>query len=604
MAKVSVPLCAIAGIAILLISLIPQVHLCFVRGEHWNGAYAAVQGDELLYSAYINALLAGRDRRNDPFGGRDNIAASPIPESSYSIQIVPAFALTSFARLTGTTAATAFIVLTGTTALLASMALFWVILCVTGNNVAALTGTLFVLCFGAAAGRQGLLGLLFSEDVLAVGLPFLRRYAPAAAFPLLFVFFSFVWHAFRNPRRGTYIYALLAGLTLAILMFSYFYLWTACAAWVLCLGFLWLVLRPGDRRNSLLVLTVVAALVAAASIPYGYLLGKRAVDHDQQQVLLSTHQPDFFRVPEIIGVLVLLMLIVAVRRRKTVWSARGTVYAASFALLPLVVFNQQILTGKTMQPYHYEAFIINYAVLLGVVLAVAVQWKSPGRTAKWIAVLSLFWGVLEVSIPAAANSTPKGIVHDEMIPVFLRLNALTTQDGTLDGLRTQGWAPTVVFSADMAVNQWLPTWTSQPTLLDVGGVYFGVSSAERKQFLYAQLYYSNIDAEELKEILNDRSADRALNYYARSALFGPDRILPALTFDFVPLRSQDIETAVRAYAAFADAFSPEQMLQYRLRYLIKPADREEDLSRIDLWYKREPPERVGRYELYRLRIRE
>jgi hypothetical protein len=140
-------------------------------------------------------------------------------------------------------------------------------------------------------------------------------------------------------------------------------------------------------------------------------------------------------------------------------------------------------------------------------------------------------------------------------------------------------------------------------LLDVGGVYFGVSPGERKQFLYAQFYYSNIDTREVSEILNDQSADRALNY-ARSAIFGPERILPALTFDFIPVSLQEIETEVRAYQAFANSFSREQMLQYRLNYLIKAVYGEEDLSRIDLWYEREPAERVGHYELYRLRIRE
>ena len=36
------------------------------RGAEWHGAYALVDGDEFLYSAYINALIENRPRRNDP----------------------------------------------------------------------------------------------------------------------------------------------------------------------------------------------------------------------------------------------------------------------------------------------------------------------------------------------------------------------------------------------------------------------------------------------------------------------------------------------------------------------------------------------------------
>ncbi|MBA3356130.1 MAG: hypothetical protein H0U18_09390 [Pyrinomonadaceae bacterium] len=77
--------CAAASAAIMLLALIPQIHLWFVRGRDWNGAYATLQGDEFLCSAYINALIDGRPRRNDPFAGQDNRPVSPLPESSFSI---------------------------------------------------------------------------------------------------------------------------------------------------------------------------------------------------------------------------------------------------------------------------------------------------------------------------------------------------------------------------------------------------------------------------------------------------------------------------------------------------------------------------------------
>src|SRR5216683_1767846 len=84
-------LCAATSAAMILLSLIPQIHLWIVRGRDWNGAYVTSQGDEPLYSAYINALIDGRTRRNDPFAAKDDTSTSPLPESTFSIQFVPAY---------------------------------------------------------------------------------------------------------------------------------------------------------------------------------------------------------------------------------------------------------------------------------------------------------------------------------------------------------------------------------------------------------------------------------------------------------------------------------------------------------------------------------
>jgi hypothetical protein len=68
-------------------------------------------------------------------------------------------------------------------ALLSSISIFWLFTSsITDRKLAAL-GVLFVLCLGAAAGGQGLIGLLTRADVTFFGLPFLRRYEPAPLFP-------------------------------------------------------------------------------------------------------------------------------------------------------------------------------------------------------------------------------------------------------------------------------------------------------------------------------------------------------------------------------------------------------------------------------------
>ena len=596
--------CALAVVAISFLALMPQIHFWFARGTEWHGAYATLQGDEFLYSAYVNALIDGRPRRNDPFAGRDSTPTSPLPESTFSIQFIPAFVIARLAQACGASASTAFIALIGVAGLLASLSLFWLLVSITGDRRLAAVGVMFVLCFGTLAGGQGLIGLLLRPGVIFLGLPFLRRYQPAAVFPLFFVFCALFWQALSSEnRRRAWLHSTLAGLTLAVLIFSYLYLWTAAAAWLACLAFFWLYLRPkAERRRVLGLLTITAAITIFALIPYAYLVSHRPASLDEAQTLVLTHRPDPFRAPEIIGALILVALVMGVRRGKIKRSDPRVIFAASFALLPLVLFNQQVLTGRSMQPYHFETFVTNYAALVGLVIVTTLLYQPiKRRSLLWIALLCFLWGAVEVSMPVLANYR-SNIVADQMVPVLLRLQELSKQDGTLASLREQGRAATLVFSPQREVMGLLPTWTPQGTLLGMGGLDFGsASQKERKEMFYMYLYYSAADAGRLRELLNERTDDTFTSHYARIAIFGHERVVPMLSFDLKPIQQEEIEAEVRAYQAYADSFAREKVLLRPLTYVITRG--ESDLSHIDLWYERDAGERIGDYNLYRLKLR-
>jgi len=583
-----------------LLSLIPQIHLWIVRGREWNGAYVSPQGDEPLYSAYVNALINGRARKNDPFDGKDSSANAPLPESIFSIQFVPAYAIALPARALGASASTAFIVLIAVAAFLSSLSVFWLLNSVVGDYRIAAGGTLFVLCFGALAGGNGLFGILLKPDLSIPGLPFLRRYEPAAAFPLFFVFNGLIWRALSSKNwRTAGVQAALAGLILATLVYSYLYLWTATAAWLACIGVLWFYFRPSERRRTLAVLTTVGAMTATALVPYIYLLSHVSATLDKQQILISTRRPDLLRIDEILGVVILLALIVGILRGRIERTNNRLIYAASLALLPFVVFNQQVLTGKTMQAFHFEAFIVNYATLVALIITITLfRMTVPNRLLIWIAALSFSWGILEVGLPSRLAFVPSAIVKDQGIPALLRLKELSRQDGTLAELRTKGHASTLVFSPDVSLIALLPTWTSQGTLLDISGVYYGNSTREeQKKFFHMHLYYSKVEIQRVRTALNDR------DQFAIAEIFGQHRLFPALSLHFQPIQQDEIEREVQAYQTYVNSFSREEAVTRPIAYAVIPADGNFDFANLDRWYERDSGERVGAYTLYRLKLR-
>lgn len=591
--------------AMLFLSLLPQIHLWLVRGRDWNGAYVSSQADEPLYSAYTNALINGRSRKNDPFDGSDSTAGAPLPESTFSTQFLPAYAIALPARLFGISASMSFILLVAASASLASLSIFWLLYHVTGDYRFSGVGTLTVLCFGCVVGRHGIFGTFL--DIYPAAFPFLRRYQPAAAFPLFFVFQLLVWRALTTERkRDALVPAVIAGLTLVILIFSYLYLWTASAAWLACVLALWFCLRRSDLWKTSAVLTIVGAMAAIALVPYAYLVSHRAATLDQQQIMISTHTPDFLRIHELLAAAIMVALIVGILRKRIERTDPKVIYVASLALLPLVVFNQQLVTGRTMQPFHFEIFVVNYSTLIGLMITVSLFWRPLGRRwLIWLAGLSFAWAVLVVALPARLVFVPQAIAIDRTIPVILRLKELSKQDGTHADLRTKDQTATLVFSPKVALIASLPTWTSQGTLLDITGVDCrGVTPEERKRLLYMHLYYSRVDAESLSKALQgtlEKSRDELASI--QTAVFGYERTSPALTPQLKPIQPDEIEREVQAYQAFVNSFSRDEALTRQITYAVIGVESNFDFSNLDRWYERDQGERVGDYILYHLKLR-
>ncbi len=593
--------------AMVMLSLIPQIHLWAVRGRDWNGAYATVQGDEFLYSAYVNALVDSRSRRNDPFSGRDSTSMAPLPESTFSIQFIPAYSIALFARVFRVSTSTAFIALSATSALLASLSLFWLLALITGDRRLAAIGVLLTLCCGELAGDQGILGVVLLGHQRSVLMPFLRRYQPAAAFPLFFVFIALIWRALTiEVRRRARLYSTFAGLTLAVLVFSYLYLWTAAAAWLACIALFWLYLRPtADRQRNFESFAITTSIAILALVPYAYLVWYRGGSLDDVQILTLTHRPDLFHAPELIGALILILLALSIRRGKIKQNEPSLIFAASLAVLPFPLFNQQILTGRSMQPFHFDLFIANYAVLVSLLIVAALVWQPlPKRFLFWIGVLCFSWGAVETGLLAFAR-TKADVTSDQTIPILLRLRELSKQDGTVAGLRDQGKVQAVVLSPQVEVMKLLPTWTPQGTLLGAGALDFGSAPSHkaRKDLLYIYLYYCGADAQRFREYLDQQSDDSYMNFYANSVVFGDERIIPELGLYPKPIQQNEIEQEVRAYQAYVDSFSRERVLEHPLTYVITKAEVEPDLSHIDRWYARDGGEHMGTYNLYRLSLR-
>ena len=129
-------------------------------------------------------------------------------------------------------------------------------------------------------------------------------------------------------------------------------------------------------------------------------------------------------------------------------------------------------------------------------------------------------------------------------------------------------------------------------------IFPGVTETENRERFFKQLYYLGFDGKKIyKEI--DRSD---WTFYA--GLFPYYRLSPVTRGNASPITPEELHTHVQEYNAYASAFGHDQATQPRLKYLVVSTQSEPSYENIDRWYERDRGEVLGKFVLYRLKLKE
>lgn len=596
----------IAGVFLAVFSLYPQFKMIYLRGAEWNGHYAYNDIDEVAYAAYIKALIDGRPRKNDPYTGRDDSSENPQPESLFSIQFAAPYSIALPARALGIDAPLAMTIGGATAAFLTALAVFWLIGMLTEDSPFSLAGSLAVLAGGALFAGEGAIGEILDISYAYPYFPGFRRYIPAMAFPAFFALLCFVWKIVTRETNGTRIFtpsalflSSVSILCFAYTVFSYFYVWTTAAAWLGCLGFIWLVARPEGWLKDIKKLIAIGVGWGISLVPYFYLLSNRSHTMDDVQMLIKTRALDLTRPPELIGFVVLAVIFAAISMKVLELRDKATLFAISLAATPALLFNQQLITGQQLQPIHYQVFIGNYVAGLALVVTLGLMWSRSGglrgraaRTGVYaFAALAAAWGFVECHYTVRILDDVN-VVRDEALPVARRLADLAKDDPTPHS--------SAVLHLAVAEADDFPTLAPQPVLwARHQHVYAGVTWQENKERYYQQLYYDGVKPEVLASRIKQGG-----DIVSLIALWGWGRHTDRLNSEYRPLLFTEVDEEVRRYDEYVRNFDAKRGDVVKLSYMIAPsAEPDVFFANIDKWYDRYDKEIFGKYALYKLRFR-
>ncbi|MEK7723091.1 MAG: hypothetical protein AAB336_01965, partial [Acidobacteriota bacterium] len=280
------------------------------------------------------------------------------------------------------------------------------------------------------------------------------------------------------------------------------------------------------------------------------------------------------------------------------------IFLLSLNLVTVIVFNQQVITGRSIQPYHYLFYCANYLVtfssfsLIYILLKEAMGLEKLRVMMVFLVSFALCVGIFD-SIYSASISSSINLWRDELVPVAEKIK-LISQTPEFKSEKQKG----VILSFDFTNNFYftgidLPAITSQPVLWGPHAFYLpDVTHQKNIRLLHTLHYYQNVSKERLKADFFHGMGWEAYGY------LGPAKMSKIQTGKEVSIKPEEVDIIVEDYERFFQNFSFQDAQNPVISFVLVNKKAENDFTNLDRWYQRDQGEVVGNYILYRVKLRQ
>jgi len=251
------------------------------------------------------------------------------------------------------------------------LAIYGFVILFSKDKLAALASSSAVILGSTLFGRQELLQLLKGESPVDA-FPFFQIVVPSQ--PLLF-FFSFLLVFWLFIEKKQYRYGIISTAILGLTFYEYFYNWTFLYAFAGVLGLIYLFQKKWLDLKRIALVLLGGLLIA---IPYFLNLYRASLyptypDLEQRFGIIETHAP-------LLGFVAPLLLIVFLLFFPRKYKERYF-FGLALAITPLIVLNQQLITGRIMEPGHYH-WRYNVPLAIIFLLVIFFAWFLA-KKGKW-----------------------------------------------------------------------------------------------------------------------------------------------------------------------------------------------------------------------------
>lgn len=370
--------------------------------------------------------------------------------------------------------------------------------------------------------------MLFSRLITPIHLSFFF------GFLLLFWFFL---------QKRKWVYGVASGVILGLSFYTYPYTWTFLFAFLGCLVLIYIYKKEWIKIKNIVLTTGIALLV---SIPYFWNLWQ-AMHHplyselSERFSIIKTHSPQ-------VGALVLILLSIFLlffpRKNKDKYF-----FCLGLVLTPLIVLNQQIITGIIMVPDHYHWYYHTPLAILFVVIIIFELFKKKSIQFGLIGLILFinFCNVWMIQSSFYQRQEPIAVKNQRYGPVFEWLRNNTEKDQVVAG--------------DRVVSRLIAIYTSLNSVsLEDGHYTLAGSEEDVMERIFLTFRLDRLKKDEAQEYFFENRADisaRIYGGYYRKKL-GDYNLIPDEKIDFL----------IGKYQEFLDIPLENVLKKYQTDYLL------------------------------------
>ena len=328
-----------------ILAVLPHLYFIYSSGSDYRGINILKSSDEESYMSMVNRAANGHNNTLAPYLYEYRDA------NDLSVGRLEIF-WGRIAALTGISVANLFLALKFLCPLVLVVLFYWLTYLIGKNKIAALLAPLLIIAgLGIIGAKLGTIkDVILWRGPLTEYWDFIRLLNPAFSgiFFLLAVLAIFYLFISPNVKR-----ALLAGVIFGALFYIYLYFWTFIAVLV---GVILIYALLGKNFKLFKYMSLAGALGLVIGAPQLFSLfnsfNKILIGASQAAGIgaVASHAP--IREKLVLAVLVLYIIFIVFLRRRGEYK-REFLFPVFLLAAGTIAVNQQIVTGKVIQPFHY-----------------------------------------------------------------------------------------------------------------------------------------------------------------------------------------------------------------------------------------------------------
>lgn len=448
------------------------------------------------------------------------------------------------------------------------LAIYFFVLLFEKDKRIALSGAIIVMFWHGVSSISEIKSFLGNKFIITEPSIFSRPINPVSGIILLFAFLSFFYLYINRPRKR---YFWLAGISLGLSFYLYFFVWSFLAVFVgVSFIFFWMK-KDWLNLKKALKASFLAALI---SLPHWFNLYKMITfksfgSSASQAGLMASNK--IIIGSYLIFTLILYFLNIYAKKIKG-----GNFWLWTCLIISsVVILNQQIITQRIMQPGHYHWYVIKPLALILFIWFVFSLFQKKNPKYLW----SFFLVFLVAGIYLLASQQISTYYRErETVIEYNKQYASVHQWINKNTEKNQ-----IIFASlrDADQRRFISAFTHLDEYLYGNKHLYPISLEQSKYILFLEFKLDGIDPDKAKEMffvdLRNEIFYRIYGYYYRVAYVDQGKTVS----------NQEVEKLVEEYAEFYKEDIKNQFKKYPVDYI--------------LWNKQSSPQwKLGQYDFLKL----